>query len=149
MYTFLRLRSQQVISDVIQLLEEMALVDNLGYRALATPDSYSYTTSASAPSLRAARESTVNVMDAVRPGTPDGGNVKVVVRVRKFLQRGSSCAGCTPVLKHKLMLYRTGPRREMSCRNGPSQSIDYPSSSKRRRRKIKPQNIRREELHLR
>lgn len=91
MYTFLRLRSQQSISDVILLLEEMALVpvDNLGYRALATPDSYDYTSSASSPSLRA-RESVVSMMDVARPGTPDGGNVKVVVRVRKFLQRGQS-----------------------------------------------------------
>lgn len=87
MYTFLRIRSQQSISDVILLLEEMALVDTLSYRALETPDSYTYTTTASSPSLRA-RESTVSMMDVGRPGTPDGGNVKVVVRVRKFLQRG-------------------------------------------------------------
>jgi hypothetical protein len=60
-------------------------------RALTTPDIpnyHSYHSTASAPSLRS-REP-VDVMD--RPFTPTdgdgGGNVKVVVRVRKFVKRG-------------------------------------------------------------
>ncbi|KAK4505722.1 hypothetical protein PRZ48_003687 [Zasmidium cellare] len=55
-------------------------------RALTTPDLQNYHSTASAPSLRS-REP-VDVME--RPFTPpdaDAGNVKVVVRVRKFIKR--------------------------------------------------------------
>ncbi|KAK0308383.1 hypothetical protein LTR01_005010 [Friedmanniomyces endolithicus] len=56
------------------------------HRALTTPDLAHYHSTASAPSLRS-REP-IAAMD--RPFTPpdsDGGNVKVVVRVRKFVKR--------------------------------------------------------------
>jgi len=102
MYTLLRLRYQQSISDIISLLDEMALMDGRGYRALATPDVYSYTAStASSPSLRAREPlqmQDANGGDASRPGSSDGGNVKVVVRVRKFLQRGQSRAAVAVLL---------------------------------------------------
>ncbi|KXL49154.1 hypothetical protein M433DRAFT_2626 [Acidomyces richmondensis BFW] len=54
-------------------------------RALTTPDMQSYVSNASTPSLRS-REA----IELERPYTPpdgDGGNVKVVVRVRKFVKR--------------------------------------------------------------
>ncbi|PNS19315.1 Kinesin-related protein 1 [Sphaceloma murrayae] len=61
----------------------MALAEIVGNRG-ASDRRYSYITSASIPSMRA-KESD---MTDSRPSTPDGGNsVKVVVRVRKFLQR--------------------------------------------------------------
>jgi len=86
MYTFLRLRSQQSISEIIALLEEMALTEHRGYRALTTPDIPLYTSTASAPSLRA-RDIDPIAMDRMALEI-DAGNVKVVVRVRKFIQRG-------------------------------------------------------------
>ena len=85
MYQSLRLRSQQSISDIIDVLEEMALVDTRGHRALTTPDIYSYST-ASTPSLRAREAMPATIESTV--GDSDGGNVKVVVRVRKFVKRG-------------------------------------------------------------
>lgn len=61
------------------------LDDIMVERALTTPDLQNYHSSASAPSLRS-REP-VDVMD--RPRSSDGdANVKVVVRVRKFIKRG-------------------------------------------------------------
>lgn len=86
MYASLRLRSQETIAVVISLLEDMALVDPRGYRALTTPDPYSYTSTASTPSLRA-READFPKIEPIMPDA-DGGNVKVVVRVRKFIKRG-------------------------------------------------------------
>ena len=86
MYTLLRLRSQQSIQDIIAFLEEMALVEHKGYRALTTGDIPTYTSTASAPSLRA-REVDMPAMERMSLDL-DAGNVKVVVRVRKFIQRG-------------------------------------------------------------
>ncbi|KAF2148263.1 kinesin-domain-containing protein [Myriangium duriaei CBS 260.36] len=62
----------------------MALAEIANTRFLPPSSGYSYTTTASTPSMRA-RET--DVMADSRPGSSDGGNVKVVVRVRKFLQR--------------------------------------------------------------
>ena len=67
------------------MLKEMA------HRALTTPDLRTYHSTASAPSLRS--KEAVELM--ARPFTPpdaEGGNVKVVVRVRKFIKRGRNRA---------------------------------------------------------
>ena len=64
------------------------MLNMMAHRALTTPDLRDYHSTASAPSLRS-REP-VGEMD--RPFTPpdgDSGNVKVVVRVRKFIKRGT------------------------------------------------------------
>ncbi|GAB7351114.1 hypothetical protein MBLNU459_g1576t1 [Dothideomycetes sp. NU459] len=69
----------------------MASLDPRAIRALTTPD-IPYTSTASAPSLRA-REAAVPLPPSM--ANPDAGNVKVVVRVRKFvkreLERGAPC----------------------------------------------------------
>ncbi|KAJ9629644.1 hypothetical protein H2203_002025 [Taxawa tesnikishii (nom. ined.)] len=74
----------------------MALLDTRPYRALTTPDIGAYASTASTPSFRARspdimapRESTVreSIMRESITGDGDGGNVKVVVRVRKFIKR--------------------------------------------------------------
>jgi hypothetical protein len=58
---------------------------NMAERALTIGDLSSYQSTASAPSLR--REEPMEIMD--RPRSSDGdANVKVVVRVRKFIKRG-------------------------------------------------------------
>lgn len=101
MWTFLRLRSQQTVADLVRVLEDMALLDTRPYRALTTPDIGAYASTASTPSFRARspdimapRESTVreSIMRESITGDGDGGNVKVVVRVRKFIKRGHSLA---------------------------------------------------------
>ncbi|KAK4979603.1 hypothetical protein LTR66_010421 [Elasticomyces elasticus] len=63
----------------------MALVDQRVHRALTAPDLPTYTSTASSPSLRA-REAMAAPMEPIL-ADPDGGNVKVVVRVRKFIKR--------------------------------------------------------------
>lgn len=65
------------------------MLNEMANRALTTPDIQMYQTSASMPSMRS-KEPVVEVME--RPFTPssvdgEGGNVKVVVRVRKFVKR--------------------------------------------------------------
>lgn len=91
MYAFLRLRSQDTLEEVCADFAELTwlLPTEMATRALTTPDLQHYQSTASAPSLRS-REP-VDAMD--RPFTPpdsDAGNVKVVVRVRKFIKRGGS-----------------------------------------------------------
>ena len=56
-----------------------------------TPDLHTYHSTASAPSLRSRTPIERDTMESPRPFTPpdvDAGNVKVVVRVRKFVKRG-------------------------------------------------------------
>jgi len=96
MYTHLRLRSKHSLDELCQAFYAITTVDCTSglttsamahHRALTTPDLAHYHSTASAPSLRS-REP-IAAMD--RPFTPpdsDGGNVKVVVRVRKFVKRG-------------------------------------------------------------
>ena len=55
------------------------------YRGL-TPDGPAFLSSASAPSLRASEPEVQN--GAAAMPDPEGGNVKVVVRVRAFVKRG-------------------------------------------------------------
>lgn len=89
MYVSLRLRFQHTIHHLCAALAtDHSIFFTMATRAATTPDLARYQhSSASAPSLRS-REP-IDVMD--RPLTPmegDGGNVKVVVRVRKFVPRG-------------------------------------------------------------
>jgi hypothetical protein len=82
MYASLHLRFQVVLADCIDLLEEMAPA-----RIYPDPARAPTPSSASTPSLRS-RESVVVPMPTPTPHNA-GGNVKVVVRVRGFLQRGT------------------------------------------------------------
>ncbi|KAK5027171.1 hypothetical protein LTR16_012220, partial [Cryomyces antarcticus] len=84
MYIHLRLKSRELITNLKTLLEDMAL-DSRTYRGLSPERPQLYATSASAPSLRS-RDSVVVPMEPLPP-VNDGGNVKVVVRVRKFIKR--------------------------------------------------------------
>jgi len=96
MYLHLRLRSQQSLSDLCDDFDHIIIRERLTpnamalhhhhQRALTTPDLHNYHSTASAPSMRSKEP-----MEMARPFTPpdaDGGNVKVVVRVRKFIRRG-------------------------------------------------------------
>jgi hypothetical protein len=96
MYVALRLRSELLLQDLCNdfhdrdfLLLPFGDSDSaeMAQRALTTPDLRNYHSTASAPSLRS-REPLPASME--RPYTPDGdaGNVKVVVRCRKFVKRG-------------------------------------------------------------
>lgn len=92
MYTYLRLRSEASLKELCQAFDdyswERLVLNEMAHRALTTPDMRTYHSSASTPSLRS-KEPVVEVLE--RPSTPmgdEGGNVKVVVRVRKFIKRG-------------------------------------------------------------
>lgn len=86
MFINLRLRSQASIESVKGLLAECVFSNDMALvqRPQTTLDNYHST--ASAPSLRS-REP-VAPMEMLASPDLDGGNVKVVVRVRKFVQRG-------------------------------------------------------------
>jgi hypothetical protein len=79
MHTLRRQRSQEVVRNVAHLLEAMAFDPRLvgGLR--------SFESMASAPSLRASESAYRDSMG----GGDDAGNVKVVVRVRQFIPRGT------------------------------------------------------------
>jgi hypothetical protein len=83
MYANLHRRFQLTVDDCIELLEAMAPA-----RIHADPIRAAIPSSASSPSLRS-KEMVVVPMVSPAPTNP-GGNVKVVVRVRGFLQRGMS-----------------------------------------------------------
>lgn len=88
MWAFQRLRLRQVLDDISEILLEMALDSRLmpPNASAASPSELRIVrSSASTPSLRS-RDGTLPPhlrMDG-------GGNVRVVVRVRKFLPRGRS-----------------------------------------------------------
>jgi hypothetical protein len=91
MYHHLRLRSKASLEDLLEAFEEHNWKRRLRLAIAATtmaqraPQGYHST--ASSPSLRSKTP-----VDMERPFTPpdgDGGNVKVVVRVRKFIRRGT------------------------------------------------------------
>ena len=91
MYTYLRLRSEASLEELCQAFEgytwDRLVLNEMAHRALTTPDLYTYHSTASAPSLRS--KEPIEIME--RPFTPidgESGNVKVVVRVRKFIKRG-------------------------------------------------------------
>ena len=88
MYAHLRRRFQLTVEDCIEVLEAMAPAriypdPSCGVRA-AIPSS------ASSPSLRSKEMVVVVPMASPAINLNPGGNVKVVVRVRGFLQRGES-----------------------------------------------------------
>lgn len=98
MYPSLRLRSKASLEQLCEDFDEftwkhrlnLALgidgVEGMAYRALNNAEGLGYHSTASSPSLRSKEP-----VDMERPLTPmDGnaGNVKVVVRVRKFIRRG-------------------------------------------------------------
>lgn len=88
MFYALRSRYLDTIQKVVGLFGEMVAVELRAQRALTTPD-LAYQSSASAPSLRA-REATMPKPTMSSMSTDgDAGNVKVVVRVRKFVKRGT------------------------------------------------------------
>ena len=87
MYALQQLRYQELICDIAQRLEDMAL-DPRGFPGVAT-EVRQLKSSASTPSLRS-RESEIVPMGRATPDN-GGGNVRVVVRVRGFLPRGVSC----------------------------------------------------------
>jgi hypothetical protein len=89
MFTHNRLRFQSTVVELLILLQQQLdqrQADMDIPHAVSAPD-ISYTSTASAPSLRA-RDSTATMAPSYSPVEEGQGNVKVVVRVRKFLPRG-------------------------------------------------------------
>lgn len=92
-----------------------------------------YQSNASAPSLRS--KEPMELMD--RPRTSDGdANVKVVVRVRKFIKRGSHIVTFNHIRAHIL----TPPSRyreeiQMHCTNGPRDPRNSPPPTRNRPRR--------------
>lgn len=86
MYALQVVRFRSIIREIVIQLEDMAL-DPRAFPGVAA-EVRKLTSSASTPSLRS-RESEMVPMGR---GAPDngGGNVRVVVRVRDFLPRGTS-----------------------------------------------------------
>lgn len=87
MYFAQRLRSRELCVELCNSFKDMAL-DYRGFPGVAANTQRPLHSSASTPSLRS-RES--ELVPMARTGTPDngGGNVRVVVRVRAFLPRGT------------------------------------------------------------
>ena len=84
MYVLQRLRYHELVCDIANQLEDMAL-DPRGFLGIAS-EARQLKSSASTPSLRS-RESELVPMGRATPDN-GGGNVRVVVRVRGFLPRG-------------------------------------------------------------
>ena len=85
MYVLQRLRYRLLFSDIQSQLQDMAL-DPRAFPGVAS-EVRQLKSSASTPSLRS-RESELVPMGRVTPDN-GGGNVRVVVRVRGFLPRGT------------------------------------------------------------
>jgi len=90
MHSFLKLHFSHILSHVEGLMEDMAL-DTRAYRGLSYDFRDRFESSASSPSLRASELSTPGYLADGSSGgdSNDAGNVKVVVRVRQFVQRGA------------------------------------------------------------
>lgn len=99
MFTNLRLRSRESLDDLCTAFDEYTCSERLAlnemaHRALANTNTASspivHRASASEVGLRGREGIADGMMMMERPFTPpdDGGNVKVVVRVRKFIKRG-------------------------------------------------------------
>lgn len=158
MYTNLRLRSQTSLEAVGEAfgdefsvcLELSAMAHHLhNARALTTPDMQSYVSNASTANLRS-REAT----ELDRPFTPpdgDGGNVKVVVRVRKFVRRGRHRVVNGVGSRRQLMCDRAGGAIALSRRDEPSNERNHLASALATTRRSEEQQeaIRGEELHFR
>lgn len=91
MYNSLRERSTQTLIETCAAFAEQnwTLPIDMATRALTTPDLQNYHSTASTPSMRS-REPVDRMERPFTPTDGDGGNVKVVVRVRKFIKRGRS-----------------------------------------------------------
>lgn len=96
MYNLLQIRRDDLIAELQQSLTTLSLIPRLMPTSTPTPSTAhsssntmqrSVRSSASTPSLRA-RDGTVPPHARADPG----GNVRVVVRVRAFLPRGTFCA---------------------------------------------------------
>jgi hypothetical protein len=92
MFTHNRLRFQSTVVELLILLQQQLDLGeaNMDIPHAASAPDISDASTASAPSLRA-RESTATMTaspSAYLPAEEGQGNVKVVVRVRKFLPRG-------------------------------------------------------------
>lgn len=96
MYAMLRLRSQNSLEELCAIFDEYTNSDRLVSNAMAHRALKAAVSTASSPiAMRAsASEAGLRRRDELveRPFTPldggEGGNVKVVVRVRKFIKRG-------------------------------------------------------------
>ncbi len=93
MYTHLRQRSKDSLTELCEAFDdyswERLVLNEMAHRALTTPDIHMYHSSASTPSLRS-KEPVIEIMERpLTPGEIEGGNVKVVVRVRQFIRRGT------------------------------------------------------------
>ncbi|CAK3806598.1 kinesin family [Lecanosticta acicola] len=88
MYVFLRDRSTQTLIETCAQFAEQnwTLPIEMATRAVTTPDLQNYHSTASTPSLRS-REPVDSMERPYTPPDGDAGNVKVVVRVRKFIKR--------------------------------------------------------------
>ena len=91
MYCNLRLRFKasldELCNDFADLTWERITLNEMAQRALTTSDLQTYHSTASAPSLRS-REPIESMERPFTPLDAEGGHVKVVVRVRKFIRRG-------------------------------------------------------------
>lgn len=95
MHCHRRLRSREIVRNVQELLEDMAvdarIFRGVGYEARNIAP---FESTASSPSLRSPEPLLVQAPPPTPPAQyemgndMDTGNVKVVVRVRKFLKRG-------------------------------------------------------------
>ncbi|KAH9838115.1 Kinesin-like protein, partial [Teratosphaeria destructans] len=142
MYTNLRLRSRAELVHLCYAFEDLIVVYRVKRdthqdsstvsvmmaqhhhpRALTTPDLGHYVSSASAPSLRSRTPVDASAMS--RPFTPDGdgGNVKVVVRVRKFVKRELD--------KQSPCLISMNPRTNETKLSPPVLTADEAKSSRR------------------
>lgn len=87
MHSFLRLRYESVLSTA-----DTSIMESMVFRGLSYDFRDRFETSASSPSLRASEPATTAGYSTMANGNDaDGaGNVKVVVRVRQFVQRGKN-----------------------------------------------------------
>ena len=118
-------------------------------RPMTAPDQSLYQSTASAPSLR--RKESMEIMD--RPRSSDGdANVKVVVRVRKFIKRGVYAVAASYKKARLLMLpSRHRETVQMHRPNGPRNTRDQtpPPRNSTRRPQAQQKSLRRKIIHIR
>lgn len=122
---------------------------NMAERPQTAVDPSFYQSNASAPSLRS--KEPMELMD--RPRTSDGdANVKVVVRVRKFIKRGLHTINVNHIQECILMPpSRYRERFQMHRTNDPRNTRDStpPARNRLRRPQTKPESVRRKIIHIR
>ena len=131
MYSSLRLRFADSLHDLCNEVEDIIIIPELvrgmAHHGRASTAFDHYRSTASAPSMRS--RTPVEIVE--RPFTPpdaDGGNVKVVVRVRKFVRRGRWHAR----FRYGRAALTCGRAREavaMSDRNEPAHECDDTASA--------------------